>query len=250
MSGMESFLEEGEPALNPFVAILRSLMQTFLAGVFAVLPLVITVAVVIWVAGRLADMFGPHAVIGGVLHTVGVPFATSPAFAYLIGWMVVLGTVFGLGLLVQMGARALFEERIDALAQRVPLVGGVYRTVRQLVRMMDKKGAEQDLRGMRVVFCIFGKETGAAFLALLTTPHRFRIGEIDYHAVLVPTAPVPLGGSLIFVPADTVQPADLSVDAFMSIYVSMGVTGPQFLQAAPAVRDALLENPPQEEDYR
>jgi uncharacterized membrane protein len=219
-------------------------MQTFLAGVFAVLPLVITVAVVIWVTGRLADMFGPHAVIGQVLQNVGLRFASSKAFAYVIGWMVVLGGVFGLGLLVQMGARALFEERMDELAQRVPLVGGVYRTVRQLVRMMDKKGGQQDLRGMSVVFCIFGRETGAAFLALLTTPQRFRIGEIDYHAVLVPTAPLPLGGSLIFVPANAVHPAHLSVDAFMSIYVSMGVTGPQFLKGAPAVRDALLENPP------
>ncbi len=219
-------------------------MQTFLAGVFAVLPLVITVAVVIWVTARLANLFGPHAVIGQVLQNVGLQFAASTAFAYVIGWLVVLSGVFGLGLLVQVGARALFEERMDALAQRVPLFGGVYRTVRQLVRLMDKKGGKQDLRGMSVVFCIFGQESGAAFLALLTTPQRFRIGQLDYHAVLVPTAPVPLGGSLVFVPATAVHRSNLSVDAFMSIYVTMGVTGPKFLEVAPVLRDALLEHPP------
>ena len=85
---------------------------------------------------------------------------------------------------------------------------------------------------MRVVFCVFGTDSGAAFLALLPTPELFRIGDIDYYAVLVPTAPVPVGGSLFFVPATSVHPSDLSVDAFMSIYVSMGVTGPQFLQSS------------------
>ena len=60
------------------------------------------------------------------------------------------------------------------------------------------------------------------------------MGEIDYHAILIPSAPVPVGGSLIFVPAKSVLPAQLSVDAFMSLYVSMGVTGAQFLQVAPA----------------
>ena len=60
-------------------------------------------------------------------------------------------------------------------------------------------------------------------------PHVFQIGDVDYRAVIIPSAPVPVGGSLIFVPADSVRPANVSVDALMSIYVSMGVTGPQFL---------------------
>jgi len=94
--------------------------------------------------------------------------------------------------------------------------------------MMDKKDSA-DLKGMSVVFCIFGKESGAAFLALLATPEKFRVEDVDYHAIIIPSAPVPVGGSLIFVPVDSVRPANLSVDAFMSIYVSMGVTGPQFL---------------------
>jgi len=33
----------------------------------------------------------------------------------------------------------------------------------------------------------------------------------------------------LFVPCDSVHRADMNVDTFMSIYVSMGVTGPQFL---------------------
>ncbi len=111
------------------------------------------------------------------------------------------------------------------------MLGGIYGTVRQLVGMMDKQGSP-DLKGMSVVYCVFGAETGAVFLALLPTPERFRIGEIDYHAIIIPSAPVPVGGSLLFVPAASVRPAGITVDAFMSVYVSMGVTGPQFLRPA------------------
>jgi len=214
------------------VAVGRYFLQAFLAGVFAVLPLVITVAVVLWVADFVGSFLGPGAVLGQGLEQVGLSVWGDTALAYLIGWVVVLGVIFGLGVLVQTGARRLLQDRVEGAVARLPIIGGVYGTVRQLVAMMEKKD-EADLKGMSVIFCSFGADSGAAFLALLPTPERFRVGEIDYHAVLVPSAPFPVGGSLIFVPVDSVRPAELSVDAFMSIYVSMGVTGPQFLAHQP-----------------
>jgi uncharacterized membrane protein len=56
--------------------------------------------------------------------------------------------------------------------------------------------------------------------------------------VLVPTAPVPVGGGLLFVPEDWVTPAGLSVEAVTSVYVSMGVTAPQHLPLANAAAAA------------
>lgn len=215
--------------MNRIAGAARSVLRCFLAGVLAVLPLVITVLVVIWVAGIVGSLLGPNAVLGKMLQRLGgLHFASDTTLAYLAGWIVVLGVIFVLGVLVEAGAKRLVSGSMDALAERVPLLGGLYGTARQLVGMMDRKESA-DLKRMSVVFCVFGQETGAAFLALLPTPERFSIGQVDYHAVIIPTAPVPFGGSLIFVPADSVRPADLSVDAFMSIYVSMGVTGPQFL---------------------
>jgi len=213
--------------------VLQPILRCFLAGVFAVLPLVVTVAVVIWVAGTVGALLGPDAFLGSLLRKLGFQLGSSEALAYIIGWVVVLALIFVLGVLVEMGAKRFLLGGIDSLANRVPLLGGVYGTVRQLVGMMDKKQSA-DLQGMRVVFCVFGKETGAAFLALLPTPEVFRVGDVDYHAVVIPSAPVPVGGSLLFVPVESVRRADLSVDAFMSIYVSMGVTGPQFLPRAGA----------------
>ena len=209
---------------------LRSIVKCFLAGVVTILPLVITVAVVMWVGNTISGFLGRNTVLGGMLSRMGLPFSASGTVAYVIGWVFVLALIFGLGVLMELGAKRLIQENLDRIGNRLPMLGGVYGTVRQLVGMMDKENS--DLKGMSVVFCLFGGESGAMFLALLPTPELFRVGDIDYHAILIPSAPVPGGGSLIFVPAKSVVPAGLSVDAFMSIYVSMGVSGPQFMPPA------------------
>ena len=208
---------------------LKTLLRIFLVGVVAVLPFVITMMVVIWVSGYLTSLLGPNAVLGSLLRRMGLMFVHSDMLADVVGWLIVLALIFGLGMLVELGARRLVYDRFDSFAERVPVLGGIYGTARQLVGMMDTKG-NPDFKTMQVVFCLFGGDNGAAFLALLPTPDMFRIGDIDYQAVLIPSAPVPVGGSLLFVPANSVRPAGVSVDAFMSIYMSMGVTGPQFIR--------------------
>lgn len=211
------------------VEILKKLLRIFLVGVVAILPLVITMMVVIWVSGYLTGMLGPNAFLGSLLRRMGLMFVHSDLLADVVGWLIVLTAIFGLGMLVELGARRLVYDRFDSFAEKIPVLGGIYGTARQLVGMMDTKG-NPDFKTMQVVFCNFGGDGGAAFLALLPTPDVFRIGQIDYNAVLIPSAPVPVGGSLLFVPVASVRPAELSVDAFMSIYVSMGVTGPQFMK--------------------
>ena len=83
---------------------------------------------------------------------------------------------------------------------------------------------------MSAVFCFFGSETGTGVLAFLVSPDKYRIGDMDYHIVIIPTAPVPFGGAMVFVPVKNVRPADISVDGVMSIYLSMGVSAPQYFK--------------------
>lgn len=207
----------------------QRLVRYFLAGVLAVLPVVITVGVVAWVADFLGGFIGPGTLVGGLLRRLGVNVTDkSDTLAYVIGWVFVLAVVFSLGLFAEFGAKRLMNRIVDALFNRVPVINSIYGTSKQLIQMLDKSD-ETDLKGMRAVFCFFGKEHPTALLALLTSPERFHINGRDFHAVIIPTAPVPVGGGLIFVPVESIIPADVSVDGLMSIYVSMGVTSPQFL---------------------
>jgi uncharacterized membrane protein len=80
---------------------------------------------------------------------------------------------------------------------------------------------------MSPVWCFFGGEGGAAVLALMPSSKPVVIGGEEYVGVLVPSAPVPLGGALVYVPRRWVKPAEGGVDELMSVYVSMGVTPPR-----------------------
>jgi uncharacterized membrane protein len=211
--------------------ILRRAVRCFVAGVLAILPVAITVAVVAWVGGLLRQLIGPGTVIGAGLRRLGLEFASNDTAAYFLGVVIVLAVIFGIGVAVESGARGLIQRLSDAVLQRIPLVGGVYGTSKQVVGMLGRKD-DAAIKGMRPVFCSFGQEAGAGFLALLVSPQRYRLSGRDYHIVIVPTSPVPIGGGLVFVPADVVQPTSLSVEALMSIYVSMGITAGQFLEPA------------------
>ena len=95
-------------------------LRYFVAGVFAILPVVVTAAVVIWVAGFLQRFIGPNAPLGRLLRAVGLGFSSDTTMAYIIGWALVLLVIMVVGMFVEAGARGFFQRLFDALLSRVP----------------------------------------------------------------------------------------------------------------------------------
>lgn len=214
----------------------QQIVKYFLAGVFAILPLVITVLAVVWTITFLNGLVGPKTFLGDLLSKLGLRFVQDSTVAYLIGWVGVLGGIFLLGVIVEMGMKRLYGRVTAAVFKRVPLIGKVYDASKQLVDMLDKQGDDK-LKGMGVVYCSFGEKGGVGVLALLPTPETIPINNRPYHVVLVPQSPVPIGGGLLFVPVESVERVAMSVDTFMSVYVSMGVTVPKLMRGPAALAD-------------
>src|SRR6266567_5205929 len=207
--------------------------RTFLAGFLVLLPLAVTIAVIVWVGTFIYAYLGPDSAIGRILISIGFGLSDSPFAAYALGAVVVVGLIFLLGLLVESRLESRVRHLIDSLMQRIPFVGNLYDVTKRFVAIMDRK--DQDgLKSMSPVWCFFGGEGGAAVLGLLPMPKPIMIGDQQYHVVLVPSAPVPVGGCLVYVPAAWIKPAEFGVEALMSIYVSMGVTSPQMVGGDPA----------------
>jgi uncharacterized membrane protein len=231
---------------NALTHIGKRLLRCFLTGAFAVLPLVVTIMIVIWLAAFVHRYLGPSTPVGRIVRSLGWRFsAEDMTLAYLIGWVVVLGLVFLLGVAVEAGARRFLQTMTDAVLNRVPVVGSIYNTSKQLISMLDRQDTA-DLKGMSVVYVTFGAERGASVLALLVSPQTYQVQGRACQIVMVPTAPVPFGGALLFVPTDCVQAADMSVDGLMSIYVSMGVSAPQFMKLTPPSAISQATAPPDE----
>lgn len=211
------------------------ILRTFLAGVLALLPIAVTVFVTAWVASLVASYAGPGSLIGrlitGLGTSLGLDIAPSSAAAYLLGLAIILGAIFVLGLLVESGLRTFILNSVDWLIMRIPLISNIYDLSKRFVSLVDR-GDQGDLKSMRPVWCFFGGEGGAAVLGLMPSPEPVMIGEHSYLGLLVPSAPVPFGGALIYVPSDWVKPAEGGVERLMNVYVSMGVTPPLSMPAA------------------
>lgn len=214
----------------------RRIVACFLAGLFTILPLVITVAVIVWVAGFIKGFVGPNTLVGKWFRSMGASFSeNNEILAYLIGIVFVLAAIFALGIVVQMGFRKLLNRLITPIIRSIPIAGSVYGAATQIIDLLEKKD-DSELKGMGVVYCVFGRENGSGLLALLPTPDRYSINGREYNIVYIPTSPLPMTGGLLFVPVESVSAVDMSVESLMSIYLSMGVTGPQFLMDEGASR--------------
>ncbi len=207
-----------------------SRFRTFLAGFLVLLPVAVTVTVIVWVGSFIYGYVGPNGPVGRILISIGFGLSDSPIAAYVLGTVIVVGLIYLLGLGVESRLENRVRYGIDALMQRIPYVRNLYDVSKRFVAIMDRK--EQDgLKSMSPVWCFFGGDGGAGVLGLLPMPKPILIGGERYHVVLVPSAPVPVGGALIYVPAAWVKPANIGVETLMSIYVSMGVTSPQIVES-------------------
>jgi uncharacterized membrane protein len=207
---------------------MRRLLNIFVTGALAALPLAATIAIFVWAARLAAEYLGPYSLVGRTLRSIGLGIGGSEVAAYAIGVLFVLIGIFLLGMLVRTRLREVVAWGVDSVVRRIPVVRNVYDTVKKFVELLSQR-EEPATRSMRPVWLHFGGVGGAAVLGLLSTPEPVRIGEIDYLAVLVPTSPVPVGGGLIYVPSDWVRPAEVGVEGLTSIYVSMGITSAQHL---------------------
>ena len=188
------------------------LICPFVAGLLVVLPAVLTLVLLGWIGNLIYGFVGPGSLVGRGLVTIGLGFASSQIVAYLIGIAVALAAIYLLGLLVETRLRERVGGLLDGLLRRVPLVGNVYGILsKRFVAIVDRKDGDS-LQSMRPVWCFFGGEGGAAVLALCPLPDPIMIGAEPYTAVLVPSAPVPVGGCLIYVPTKWTKPADIGVE--------------------------------------
>src|SRR5690606_22553077 len=84
----------------PSMRLLRPFLATWLTGLLAILPLLLTVGLVAWVVGLLNRFVGPESTLGRSLSVLGM-LAGNPALAWLVGTALVLAAIYLLGLLVQ-----------------------------------------------------------------------------------------------------------------------------------------------------
>ncbi|WP_336037828.1 DUF502 domain-containing protein [Halobacterium yunchengense] len=192
-----------------------------LTGVAVVVPLLVTVYVLSVAVGVVDDLLAP---LVQLLNTAGLTPDASETVVDAVGVVAVavLTVLVGFAASFRSGERVL--EYFDAALERVPGVGAVYKSFRQMGDVMVQSEADNFQSVKLVEF----PHEGAYTLGFLTTETPSSIetaaDEPDMQTLFLPLAPNPvMGGHLTHVPTDRVMDVDMTVEEGMRTVVTMGV---------------------------
>src|SRR5690606_5536104 len=117
---------------------MRRLLNIFVTGALAALPVAATIAIFVWAARLAAEYLGPYSLVGGTLRSIGLGIGGSEVAAYAIGVLIVLIAIFLLGMLVRTRLRDVALWGVESVVGRIPVVRNVYDTVKKFVDLLSQ----------------------------------------------------------------------------------------------------------------
>lgn len=175
-------------------------VRILLTGVLVAAPFAATAYVVWWVVVAL-DRLGRAALPGGVQE-----WLTAGA-----GVAIVVGGLYLVGLLMHVWVFRWLVGLLERIVQRLPVVKTVYESVRDILKLF---AGEPKQMGQVVRYRLPG--TDAALLGIRTSTSPRGAGEGGKVAVYLPMS-YQLGGFTLYVPAEAVEPLDMSVEEALKI---------------------------------
>jgi len=193
---------------------IAALRKYLLAGVVAMMPLLVVVALVNWLLNMSDKTVAllPAAYRPELLFGVDIP-GTGIVLALLF--------IIVIGALVTHFIGRYFLRLIDLVMERIPLVSTVYKATRQLLEAIFSDNSTAFKEVVMVPFphkgsMVLGFVTGES--PLLAVPD-----SQPCVSVFVPSTPLPTTGWLLFVEAEELVHLDISVEEGMKLVLSGGV---------------------------
>lgn len=194
----------------------RKLTRTFLSGLFVLLPIMVTLAIVMWIIG-IAE-----GVLGGFIRVL------LPGNAYLpgMGLVVSLFLILIVGLLTQA---IFFRELINWLEEqleRIPLIKTVYSAVKDLTGFFSRAGTGTKRFGQVVSVQIPG--VPIRMLGFVTLEDLRGVGLApesgeENVAVYLPMS-YQIGGYTVLLPRSYLTPVDMGMEEAMRFLITAGLS--------------------------
>lgn len=209
-------------------ASVRSWRSNFFAGLAVVLPAVISIAVVLWLFGTVANItdallfFLPR----GWTHERG---GEGPVFWYwsmlALLWTVLIVTFIGRFARNYFGRQLI--EWVDGLLESVPLLNKIYGTVKQV---NEAFGSGKKSSFKQVVLIEYPRKGvySVGFITSEDLPEATAKTGQCLVGVFVPTTPNPTGGFLLAVPRSELVLLDMSVADGIKYVISLGAVVPVY----------------------
>ena len=204
----------------------------FFTGLAIVLPAVISIAVVVWLFGTVANVTDTLLIFLPKEWT-HKDYGAGPMHWYwslcaLLLAVLLIGLVGGL-------ARYYFGKKliqlVDLALLRVPLLNKIYGAIKQV----NDAFSPSNKTSFRTVVLIEFPRAGIYSIGFITSEQQdeiqARTGE-KLVCIFVPTTPNPTSGFLLLVPEDKVTKLEMSVADGIKYIISLGSIMPEYSAAA------------------
>ncbi|MDO9047863.1 MAG: DUF502 domain-containing protein [Methylobacter sp.] len=181
--------------------LIKKLLNYFLIGILAVIPIVVILQIMIFVKDRVSDLFQMvYGYADNYLYTILV-FAVSFFILVYIGRK-----------LVQEG-RSWVIGAFDHVIDRIPLMNTLYRVLKKVINMFS---SHDRTIAKEVVYVEYPKE-GVWMTAYVTNRHD------DKYVLFIPTSPNPTSGFTVIVEKSKVIKSAMNIEEASSFIISVGV---------------------------
>ena len=189
----------------------KSLGTTLFTGIITVLPIVLTLYLLYWLA------VSSEKVLGSALQWA------LPKVVYFPG----LGTIAGLVLVFLVGLlmKAVFVRQVfafgESIVYRLPIIKSVYRAIRDLFDFFSPKKEHFD----RVVIVTVNEMEMVGFITQ-DNPQRLppSLRNPDSVLVYLPMSYM-IGGFTLLVPKKDIKPCQMNMEEAMRFVITAGITG-------------------------
>jgi uncharacterized membrane protein len=191
---------------------MRRLWNTFLKGLAAVLPVVLTLYLVWWLGANAED------ILGGWLRALLPAHLYWPGMGLLVSFLLVLLA----GVFVEAYIVRRFIRTGEALLARIPIVKTIFAALKDFARFLPAGDKRRDLK--RVVLW---QMSSARLIGFVTeeniNPKMFASPSDEIVAVYFPMS-YQIGGYTLYLPKSELEETRLSVEEAMRLVLIGGVT--------------------------
>ena len=180
---------------------IKKLLNNFLIGIFAVIPLVIVINILFFVKDLMADMV--RFVYGYADNTIYTILFLTLSFVVLVS----------IGHKLAVEGRVWFLALIDTVIEKIPFLNTLYRVLKKVISMFS---SQNQTVAKEVVYVEYPKD-GVWVPAYVT--NRF---ETKY-VLFIPTSPNPTSGFTVVVDKAKVMKSSMNIEEASSFIVSIGV---------------------------
>lgn len=199
---------------SPQGTAVQKLAKTFLGGLVAVLPILITIALVIWLLGTIESVFGE------ILRLLLPDQAYRRGMGLIVGLLLVMAA----GFMTQAFFFREFVKWFEHGLERIPLIKTVYGAVRDLTGLFSKSGGRQFDKVVIVQF----PGVPMRLVGFVTVDEFERLGlppgeESDEVAVYLPMS-YQIGGYTGLIPRRCLTRIDMGFEDAMRLVVTAGMS--------------------------